>query len=349
MKRYSTLIVLFSILVIVGLFAGYSSWNSTHPENTCARCHEINPSFHSWQASAHRNISCVECHGTALSNGLHSLQEKSNMVLTHLTGKSGGDPIRLSEEQLLETMQSCIRCHQTEYNKWLSGGHSVTYSRIFLNEAYNSIEQPYWDCLRCHGMFNEGTIYDIVEPVSMQGPWKLLDESLADRPVIPCFACHQIHTDNDPATVNRDWNHRDNAIKERRDETLGRNPSASLYVRADRIYMRADQLPTVQMNDGVNTILSSEGPSQRLCQQCHAPNFRHMAGSEDDRTPRGVHEGISCTSCHELHSNNASRSCVTCHPAISNCGLDVTTMNTTFADPTSKNNIHFVACKDCHQ
>jgi hypothetical protein len=348
MKRYSTIIIFISILLIVGLFVGYASWNSSHPQNTCARCHEINPSFHSWQASAHRNITCTGCHGTALSNGMHSLKEKGNMVLSHLTGKSAGSQIRLSEEQLMETMQNCIRCHQTEYSKWLSGGHSATYSRIFLNEAYNSIEQPYWDCFRCHGMFYEGTIYDLVEPVSMQGPWKLKDPSLAERPVMPCFACHQIHSDNDPISLTHDREQRENATRERMNQTLARNSSASLYVRADGIYLRANHLPAITMNDGGKPLTSSANPGQRLCIQCHAPNFRHISGSEDDRTPRGVHEGISCTSCHELHSNNASRSCVNCHPAFSNCGLDVTLMNTSFADPASKNNIHFVACKDCH-
>ena len=40
---------------------------------------------------------------------------------------------------------------------------------------------------------------------------------------------------------------------------------------------------------------------------------------------------------------------VICHPAISNCKLDVTKMNTSFKDPESPNNIHWVACTDCHK
>jgi hypothetical protein len=348
MRRYTKYIVLVFIILIAGLYGGYAGWNAADPQNTCAGCHEINPSFHTWQASAHRNISCTECHGTALSNGLHSLKEKGNMVLTHFTGNKRSSDVRLNEDQLTETMKNCIRCHQTEFSKWQSGGHSANYARIFLNEAHNKMEQPYWDCLRCHGMFYDGTIYDLLKPASEQGNWKLADEKVADRPVVPCFACHQIHSDNEPIGVQMAWDDRDESIRMRKEKTNSRNPAPKLFSRTDKMYFRADQLPNPAMNYNGKIIKTSDNPIQRVCMQCHAPNFKNISGSEDDRTPRGVHEGLSCTSCHEVHSNNASRSCISCHPAISNCGLDVKTMNTTFADKTSKNNIHFVSCEDCH-
>ncbi|MDD2248045.1 MAG: cytochrome c3 family protein, partial [Proteiniphilum sp.] len=100
---------------------------------------------------------------------------------------------------------------------------------------------------------------------------------------------------------------------------------------------------------GADTLLtvSSDGVT-RNCVQCHSPNAWHEAGTSDDRIPRGVHKGLSCAACHEPHSNYERNSCATCHPAISNCNLDVTQMNTTYADKNSPNNIHFVSCTDCH-
>jgi hypothetical protein len=53
-------------------------------------------------------------------------------------------------------------------------------------------------------------------------------------------------------------------------------------------------------------------------------------------------------SCHDAHSNDAKQNCINCHPAISNCRLDVKKMNTTYADRNSPHNIHFVKCLDCH-
>jgi hypothetical protein len=41
-------------------------------------------------------------------------------------------------------------------------------------------------------------------------------------------------------------------------------------------------------------------------------------------------------------------SCANCHPRLSNCGLDVEKMDTTFLKKESTHNIHFVKCVDCH-
>lgn len=267
------------------------------------------------------------------------------MVLMHFTGDKHSADIRMSEEQILAIMDACIRCHQTEYSQWASGGHSTTYGRIFLDESHNQMEQPYWDCLRCHGMFYDGTIYDLVEPVSTSGPWKLKDDQMAQRPVIPCMTCHQIHTENDPYgqfAQRLDHDHAEPVVFDTR------FPAVALYLRSDKQFLRADFLPGVDFFHNGQKINVSDDPLQRLCIQCHAPNFRREAGSEDNRTPYGVHEGLSCMSCHNAHSGNARNSCVNCHPATSNCGLDITTMNTTFFNPQSEHNIHFVSCDDCH-
>jgi hypothetical protein len=120
------------------------------------------------------------------------------------------------------------------------------------------------------------------------------------------------------------------------------------YARYEKYHFEAAALPVVDIRDGERKVEVSTDVRQRVCTQCHAPNAFHAAGTGDDRTPRGVHEGISCLECHDTHSNNPRESCIKCHPAISNCGLDVTTMKTTYADIKSPHNIHFVACADCH-
>lgn len=343
-------LIILPVIAVIILFSTYSAWNAANPEYTCAGCHEISPSFESWQQSAHRDIPCAECHGTALSNGWHSLKEKGNMVLTHLAGTTRSSDVGLSEEQVIETMNRCINCHQMEYTRWKAGGHSATYSDIFLNEAHNKMERLYWDCLRCHGMYYERTIYDLVEPVSTSGPWRLKDNQMTDRPVIPCLACHQIHGQNTPMQVDINYGDPQAIFYQRNEQLAGRNPATGLFLRADRMFLRADMLPHPDMYHEGRKLRISADPVQRLCIQCHSPNYRRIAGSEDDRTPAGVHEGLSCVSCHDVHSNNASQSCGRCHPSVSaNCGLDVRTMNTTFLHPGSEHNIHFVSCEDCHK
>ncbi len=340
------LILLFIFAGLAVLFGGYAKWNSANPDKTCASCHEISPSVDEWQNSAHRNIRCTQCHGTALSNGLHSLKEKGNMVFTHWGKETNPEDIRLTEQQALDLSARCAGCHGSEYAKWLSGGHSANYADIFMNRKHNKMEAPYWDCLRCHGMFYEGNIKTLLEkPQAADGAWKLNDMKKASMPTIPCLSCHNIHGEGNPHLRTGKY---DNP-KEMFYEKSPRNVPLSWYVRTDKRHIRADKLLKVSMFDQGREVKVSDDPASKLCQQCHSPNFKHETGSQDDRTPTGVHEGISCVACHSPHSNDARNSCRNCHPAISNCGLDVTKMNTSYSDKNSQNDIHSVRCGSCHQ
>ncbi len=330
------------ILIVVALFASYSRWNSASPERTCASCHEISNMVDIWGKSTHRNIACKACHGTALSEGIHSLKEKGNMVFHH-SSKTKPEDIIISEYQLMKVMQDCKGCHQTEFAKWNSGGHAMNYSEVLLNTVHNKAETIYDDCLRCHGMFyDRGTVADIVEPLDSAGPWKLKDERVADRPAIPCFACHQIHQAGSPLKRS-DLEKPDSLHYSRAQQTL-----TSFWYRRSKMYFSVLSLTYPELTYRSVSVKISQDPDQRLCIQCHSPNAFNMAGTSDDLTPRGVHEGISCLACHDPHSNSAVASCKICHPAISNCKLDVEKMNTTYKDRSSMNDIHFVACTDCH-
>jgi Zn-finger nucleic acid-binding protein len=330
------------LLLIAALLASYAGWNAASPERTCARCHEISGRVDIWEKSTHREIACTECHGTALSEGIHSLKEKGRMVFLH-NSKTRPEDVRISEDQRLKMMQSCKGCHQAEYAKWNSGGHAMNYSEVFLNPAHNKAETVYDDCLRCHGMFyDRGTVADIVEPLDTAGPWKLKDAHLAGRPSIPCFACHQVHQPGEPGK-RQDLERPDGLHYSRTKQTL-----ISFYYRRSNMYFPVPSLASTEITYRSVPVKVSTDPGQRLCLQCHSPNAFNMAGTSDDRTPRGVHEGIGCLACHDPHSNSSAASCKNCHPAISNCKLDVEKMNTTYIDQSSRNNIHFVACTDCH-
>lgn len=338
-------ILLFTFIGVFLLFGGYARWNSANPEKTCASCHEISPSVNDWLGSAHRNVRCTECHGTALSNGIHSMKEKANMVFTHLGDKKQAEEIQMTEKQILEISGKCVQCHQSEYAKWQSGGHSATYADIFMNGKHNLEEAPYWACLRCHGMFYEGNIKTLLQkPEKKDGVWKLHDEKKALEPTMPCLTCHSIHSENEvlgnPIRLD--------VPKEISYGRPVRNRSISWYIRADKRHIQAEKLMKIAMFNKEKPVKVSDDAGTKLCMQCHAPDFAHQTGSQDDRTPTGVHEGISCLTCHTPHSNDARNSCVSCHPALSNCGLDVTKMNTTFADRNSPNNIHSVSCNSCH-
>jgi len=346
MKKKISSIYLWSVIAAIVLFvflgSGYSYWNSASPDKTCASCHEIQSSVHSLSTSSHRNLKCSNCHGTALSNGIHSLKEKGMMVVNHVK-EHQIETIRMNEEQLLAVHDKCSKCHSDEFAKWQSSGHSINYQHVFLNAKHNKTEQLNFDCLRCHGMFHSGTVEEIVEPIDKVGPWKMKDERLTTLSAIPCMACHQIHK-NGTVAETPDYSSPKSIFYLARRTSEG----ISFYDRQEKTYIADVDLPELKLMHQGKAVVVSDDPLMRNCIQCHAPNAHHLAGTSDDRTPRGVHEGLSCQACHDPHSNDARESCSKCHPALSNCGLDVTKMNTTFADSTSRNNIHFVSCNDCH-
>lgn len=341
-RRLARAIVLLVVVLLAGAFGSLGYFHYAPSRMTCLSCHEIRPSYDTWTTSSHREIPCRKCHGGALSSGFHGLRENAKRVVRHFT-KNSHDNIRLGEEQVVDMTVKCRACHQSEYASWLAGGHSATYPAIFLNKKHNKAEQLNPDCLRCHGMFFESTIEHVAAPLTTEGPWHLLKSELATRPTIPCLACHQMHTSGTVA-MQPDYAEPGTIASKR----ALRSIKTDFYDRREKVHFAAADLPQPRIHLNGNRIEISPDLRQRVCAQCHAPESSLDAGTSDDRTPRGVHAGLSCLACHESHSNDARASCAHCHPSLSNCGLDVEKMDTTYLSPGSKHNIHFVGCSDCH-
>ena len=175
---------------------------------------------------------------------------------------------------------------------------------------------------------------------------------LANEPTMPCMACHQMHRIGPPQ--EKPPQRISVAIPAIRE-------SLAFFDRREQLHFTAMALTIPQLWDGARSVKISPDQRQALCYQCHAPRIPETGtvaasnhwgpqiGSGDDRTPTGVHEGISCFACHAGHNESATASCKTCHPQMSHCGIDVEKMDTTFANAKSAHNVHWVRCIDCHQ
>lgn len=336
-KKWFILAALALLLLVPGATLVYQASGGA----SCARCHEIRRSYESWRASTHREVGCASCHGSLLTSELSFHLGNLRRVVRHLRGRTP-EAIRIPDMDLVRVVERCRNCHRQEYAAWQSGPHSVTYARIFLDEPHNRKRALMDDCLRCHGMHFEGHIGDLLAPLDTTGPWQLKRAELATHPVLPCMACHQVHRQGEPR--QRPWVEK--AVPGVRQEI--HRASLALFDRRQLTPVGLRLLPLPEMREGARRVKMSPDPRQGLCYQCHAPLAGFQVGSGDDRTPIGVHEGISCLVCHERHTQNTRASCAGCHPKVSNCGLDVETMDTTFRDPASRHNIHFVKCADCH-
>jgi hypothetical protein len=336
------------LLTIVALAAlalgsiGGSSWYYGGRDGMgCARCHEIRPMVDAWAHSSHRNVACAECHGSSFSADVRMHLKNLQRVWLHARGNTP-EQIHIRHQDVPPLVARCGRCHTQEYADWKSGPHGVSYAAIFTDSKHNTNQQLIDDCFRCHGTHFEGGIVDLVTPIDRKGPWRFVNGPDADLPAVPCLSCHSMHRPGAPLPA------RAQRVLVRGPAQEVARPSLGLYDRRSLEHIGLDRLPLPSMVDGDRAVKSSPDRRQALCYQCHAPRAGNQVFSGDDRTPVGVHEGLSCQACHGAHGQATRPSCAGCHPRLSNCGRDVETMDTTFKTPDSRHDVHRVSCADCH-
>lgn len=298
-KRLIMTAGLTGIAGIVIMASAYITWNTLDPDFTCAQCHEIRENCITWKASSHADISCTECHGTALGNGLSGLSGKLGMVYTHFTRRRTNEDIFLNEQQVTEMAARCAECHQAEHAGWKSGAHAVTYRDIFTDVEHNKMEKPYWDCFRCHGMHYDGTIRDLMSLEGEAESWHITDRQQAGRPAITCLACHQMHGEQEKRIAYESLDKESRSALTEKTE----RPATALYMRAEKRHLPSGKIYQATMSYEGSPVTVSDDPNTWLCMQCHAPDSRREVGTEDDKTPVGVYEGMSCLDCHNPHSN----------------------------------------------
>ncbi len=347
MKQYlklAAMVIGVMALLAIGGTYGASYYYTSQYGQGCASCHEMASYVSVVHGSHHRKVNCMDCHEASMATKLRHIR-------VHLFGNVP-EAIRLRDVDVAVMVPNCQKCHQQEYATWHTGPHSATYQQIFADPVHNSKRRLMNDCFRCHGMHFEGSIRDLVQPQNAQGPWRIVRAGFADQPAMPCQACHQAHREGEQETK-----------PDKRISVAGSavDDSLAFFDRRERLHFVAAALAIPHLYDGARAVTMSQDARQAICYQCHAPRvpdtgtaaainlWGPQVGSGDDRTPMGVHEGLSCISCHNGHNENARASCKTCHPQMSHCGIDVEKMDTTFLNASSPHNIHWVKCADCHQ
>jgi len=330
---------LLSIAVVV--VAAPTVYYERSQGSACATCHEIWQPYNDWHSSSHRNIPCSDCHGDLLTLNAGFHLNNMRRVFNHLRGDIAERP-QLKNKDVLAMTTRCQRCHQQEFAAWHSSRHSATYTDIFLNTAQNQQQMLIDDCLRCHAAHFQGGIRDLVTPISTKGPWHLNRSELADQPAVPCLACHQVHREGTPLAQPMI------APDQGPQQEIAR-PSLAFFDRRGFEHVAVGDLPLPLMLEGARMVKMSPDQRQALCYQCHAALATRQVYSGEDRTPIGVHEGLSCFSCHLQHGEQTRASCDTCHLQHATCGIAVEKMDTTFKDKASKHNIHSMKCVDCHE
>jgi hypothetical protein len=340
-RRRIWLLVLAPFILLLIAVPGGSLYYSAAGGKACIRCHEVQGAYDRWAMSTHRSVACKECHDSIYTTDLSVHWNNARQLWRHLR-KETPERLLVKQSDINRGMNDrCGKCHQQEYASWVAGPHHANFGDVFLNQGHNTNRVLSDHCLQCHGMFFERGIRDLVQPINRQGPWRLATETVAATDTtIPCLACHSVHRPGEPMGT-----HPTNSIAA---NAPAHRPSLGFYDRREQLHFGADLLPLPEILEVTRRVKMSPDPRQSTCYQCHAPDHTFQAGSGDDRTCLGVHEGLSCMACHQGHDQNTRASCAQCHPRLSNCGLNVESMDTTFKSATSTHNIHFVKCADCH-
>ena len=102
-------------LVLVAMLAGAVALGGAavpltdHPQ-FCASCHNIRPSYDSWTASSHKDVTCVACHVRPGIEGF--IQDKAYAGLKDTAIYLFGTPTDAHNLQAAVSSELCIGCHR---------------------------------------------------------------------------------------------------------------------------------------------------------------------------------------------------------------------------------------------
>lgn len=127
------------ILVLVILFE--ICYTATSGPYFCARCHEVKKYVTSWETSAHKQVSCLECHQPRGELGkFHAKARGLNYVFQHFSGDY------TIPTRALVGDQECLTCHLGDNKAY---PETIRLKNTKAVNHYETIKNSQ-SCLDCH-------------------------------------------------------------------------------------------------------------------------------------------------------------------------------------------------------
>ena len=111
-KSFLKLAVLVGSLLVFFVASAGAAMKYTERAQFCNSCHVMAPMFNSWGHSAHRQVSCNDCHAPAGKG--EKLFFKATSGLGHVYANTLGEVpenIRMKEKSARIIQANCLRCH----------------------------------------------------------------------------------------------------------------------------------------------------------------------------------------------------------------------------------------------
>lgn len=183
-RKKRILFGLLAVVIFVSIAVLMADIETNSPQ-FCASCHTMRPEFHTWQASSHNKLGCIECHrDEGLKGQLEFMVDLASMVESQVL-KNYVTPIRLFSSI---NDERCFRCHNYTNETSASG------DLVIPHQDHTSSKVR---CASCHSGVAHGDIArrGITKKVgyeewdSDQGLQQMAQE-LVQPDMDTCMSCH---------------------------------------------------------------------------------------------------------------------------------------------------------------
>ncbi|WP_223592176.1 cytochrome c3 family protein [Neobacillus bataviensis] len=184
-NRWKLLFVsLIGCIVIFG--GGYGVLSFTNSPSFCSSCHEMEPEYSTFTASAHNQISCVQCHiKPGFTNMITHKMKSMKEVYYHVTGVP--KQIVQTEEEAVSN-ENCLQCHSKNRLVTASGDLKVNHKQHIEKDI---------PCVTCHaGVVHAKIAGRGINVEEARGEWtkenaeKLIEKKYLRPNMGTCIDCH---------------------------------------------------------------------------------------------------------------------------------------------------------------
>ncbi|MDA8441356.1 MAG: NapC/NirT family cytochrome c [Peptococcaceae bacterium] len=185
------LIILISGFIIVVGAVMVGALEYTMQSSFCGNtCHEMRPEYTTWEASAHSQIACVDCHiapgiGNLIKDKLHAMVQ----VYQHVT-HTYSSPIKYPWDEETIPNLVCLQCHSANRQYSPSGDIIIPHDKHIAKGVL---------CINCHKGVTHGMISERGVSKASVIPFDDWTVALAAKEMVPtyssprmdtCIACH---------------------------------------------------------------------------------------------------------------------------------------------------------------
>ncbi len=346
--RLKLIILVSGIILVVGAL-GVGGIAFTMRSEFCSSCHEMAPEYTTWQASAHSQIGCTDCH---IEPGvLNLMKDKMGamvQVYKHVT-KSYDSPIEypVAHKGMIKNEQ-CLKCHSSNRQYSPSGDIIVPHDKHIAKGV---------QCVQCHSGVAHGNIAEREVSKASNIPFVQWTTTVAEQEMVPKFSrprmdtCVKCHIERGVST-NCTLCHSDMGVPASHKDQVGWKVSHGLSAEQD--LKACDKCHSYGFTEPIGDQKLAVGQYARenqFCLDCHTkrpPNH----GNKADETWLSEHGGSvkskaiqNCLACHDVKPGETKAPSET-KPATGEKNGDI---NRLIADGRSQDQlVNKVYCSNCH-